>query len=69
MDKDTLDPTVNVHTTLYHQLSTLLKSIMAVSRVTPTYRHYVKNQSPDTYVIFYRVRLITENNLPSKFLH
>lgn len=40
---------------LYHQLSTLLKSSMVASRMTPMHRYYVKKQSADTFVILYRV--------------
>lgn len=39
-------------------MSTLLKSIMAAARVTPTYRYYVRKQSPETFVILYRVNTI-----------
>lgn len=42
-------------TTFYHQLSMLLRSLMVASRLTPTYRHYVCNQSPETFIITYNV--------------
>jgi hypothetical protein len=55
VDKESVDENVHVHSNLYHQMSTLLKSVMAASRVTPTFRYYVKKQSPETFVILYRV--------------
>lgn len=55
LDKDDNDQTVNVHSALYNQLGTLLKSIIAASRATPTFRYYVKNQGPESFIIFYRV--------------
>ncbi|CAD5234828.1 unnamed protein product [Bursaphelenchus xylophilus] len=50
-----VDENVNIYQTLYHQLGTLLKSVCAAARVTPTARHYVRNQSDKTYVLCYRV--------------
>uniref|UniRef100_A0A914C2G9 Autophagy-related protein 13 n=1 Tax=Acrobeloides nanus TaxID=290746 RepID=A0A914C2G9_9BILA len=55
IDPTNTDENVNVHTHLYHQMSTLLKSIQTAARVTPTYRYYARKQSPETFVIFYRV--------------
>ncbi|KAK6109654.1 Autophagy-related protein 13 family protein [Brugia pahangi] len=49
------DGNVNVRTELYHQLGTLLKSAIVASRMTPAYRYYVRKQSPDTFIIMYRV--------------
>lgn len=43
---------------LYHQLSTLLKSTMAASRMTPMHRYYVKKQSAETFVILYKVSIL-----------
>ncbi|VDK46777.1 unnamed protein product [Anisakis simplex] len=45
----------NVRTQLYHQMGVLLKSAMAVARVTPMFRYYVRHQSADTFIVFYRV--------------
>uniref|UniRef100_A0A0M3I1F4 Autophagy-related protein 13 n=1 Tax=Ascaris lumbricoides TaxID=6252 RepID=A0A0M3I1F4_ASCLU len=45
----------SVRTQLYHQMSVLLKSAMAAARVTPMFRYYVRHQSADTFIIFYRV--------------
>jgi len=39
-------------------MSTLLKSIIVASRFTPAYRHYVRNQGPDTFIFCYKVRTI-----------
>ncbi|CAD5228939.1 unnamed protein product [Bursaphelenchus okinawaensis] len=50
-----VDENVNIYSNFYHQLGTLLKSVCAAARVTPTARHYVKNQSDKTYVLCYRV--------------
>lgn len=55
VNSNDVDEGVHVHSSLYHQMSTLLKSIMAAARVTPTYRYYVRKQSPETFVILYRV--------------
>uniref|UniRef100_A0A915EQM8 Uncharacterized protein n=1 Tax=Ditylenchus dipsaci TaxID=166011 RepID=A0A915EQM8_9BILA len=55
VDRNQLDENVNVHTALYHQMSTLLKSVIMVPRFTPSYRYYVRKQSPETFVLFYRV--------------
>ncbi|KAI1731896.1 autophagy-related protein 13 like protein [Ditylenchus destructor] len=55
VDKNQIDENVNVHTTLYHQMSTLLKSVIMAAHFTPAYRYYVRKQSPETFVIFYRV--------------
>lgn len=55
IDKECQDGFVNIRTTLYQQMSTLLKSVILASRFTPTYRYYVKNQGPETFVIIYRV--------------
>lgn len=57
VNSNDVDEGVHVHSSLYHQMSTLLKSIMAAARVTPTYRYYVRKQSPETFVILYRVRI------------
>ncbi|KAF7632100.1 hypothetical protein Mgra_00008476 [Meloidogyne graminicola] len=54
-DKECADKFVNIRTTLYQQMSTLLKSIIVASRFTPAYRHYVKNQGPDTFIFCYKV--------------
>ncbi|CAJ0929817.1 unnamed protein product, partial [Mesorhabditis belari] len=40
---------------LYHDLSTLLRSCMLAARMTPTHRYYVKKQGPETFVILYRI--------------
>uniref|UniRef100_A0A915EL74 Autophagy-related protein 13 n=1 Tax=Ditylenchus dipsaci TaxID=166011 RepID=A0A915EL74_9BILA len=59
VDRNQLDENVNVHTALYHQMSTLLKSVIMASRFTPSYRYYVRKQSPETFVLFYgRARLV-----------
>lgn len=39
-------------------MSTLLKSVQAAARATPAYRYYARKQSPETFVIFYRVGLL-----------
>lgn len=52
---DLIDANTSVRTELYHQLGTLLKSAMVCSRMTPTYRYYVRKQSSDTFIIMYRV--------------
>lgn len=54
-DSSDVDTSVGVRTQLYHQLSTLLKSVIAAARVTPTYRYYARKQSPETFIIIYRV--------------
>uniref|UniRef100_A0A0M3HXS4 Autophagy-related protein 13 n=1 Tax=Ascaris lumbricoides TaxID=6252 RepID=A0A0M3HXS4_ASCLU len=53
-DSSDVDTSVGVRTQLYHQLSTLLKSVIAAARVTPTYRYYARKQSPETFIIIYR---------------
>lgn len=55
LDRECQDWSVNVRTTLYQQMSTLLKSIIVASRFTPTYRYYVSNQGPETFIIMYLV--------------
>ncbi|KAL7070469.1 hypothetical protein ACQ4LE_010571 [Meloidogyne hapla] len=55
LDKECADKFVNIRTTLYQQMSTLLKSIIVASRFTPAYRHYVRNQGPDTFIFCYKV--------------
>uniref|UniRef100_A0A915PLA2 Autophagy-related protein 13 N-terminal domain-containing protein n=1 Tax=Setaria digitata TaxID=48799 RepID=A0A915PLA2_9BILA len=54
-ESELVDGNVNVRTELYHQLGTLLKSAIVASRMTPAYRYYVRKQSPDTFIIMYRV--------------
>ncbi|VDN57488.1 unnamed protein product [Dracunculus medinensis] len=46
--------TIN-NTQLYHQLGTLLKSIVIAARITPLFRYYVRKQCSETFVILYRV--------------
>lgn len=53
---DSCDPTVRAIYTVYNRMSLLLKSLIAVTRVTPAYRLSVR-QGPDSYVICYRVYL------------
>lgn len=40
---------------LYHHMSTLLRSTIVSSRMTPMHRLYVKKQSLESFVIMYRV--------------
>ncbi|MCP9266449.1 Autophagy-related protein 13 [Dirofilaria immitis] len=54
-ESELTDGNVNIRTELYHQLGTLLKSAIVASRMTPAYRYYVRKQSPDTFIIMYRV--------------
>ncbi|VDO30074.1 unnamed protein product [Onchocerca flexuosa] len=54
-ESELIDGNVNIRTELYHQLGTLLKSAIVASRMTPAYRYYVRKQSPDTFIIMYRV--------------
>lgn len=57
-ESEMVDGNINVRTELYHQLGTLLKSAIVASRMTPAYRYYVRKQSPDTFIIMYRVRVV-----------
>ncbi|VDM98630.1 unnamed protein product [Thelazia callipaeda] len=54
-ESELIDGSVSVRTEFYHQLGTLLKSAIVASRMTPAYRYYVRKQSPDTFIIMYRV--------------
>uniref|UniRef100_A0A8R1ET91 Autophagy-related protein 13 n=2 Tax=Caenorhabditis japonica TaxID=281687 RepID=A0A8R1ET91_CAEJA len=40
---------------LYHQMSTLLRSAVVSSRMTPMHRLYVKKQNLESFIIMYRV--------------
>ena len=42
-------------TELYQQLSVALKSVIAASRITPSYRYFVRKQGSESYIILYRV--------------
>ncbi|CAD6185530.1 unnamed protein product [Caenorhabditis auriculariae] len=46
---------VNVRTELYHQMSTLLRSVALAARMTPMHRQYVKKQSEDSFIVLYRL--------------
>lgn len=49
-------------TELYHEMSTLLRSVIVSARMTPMHRLYVKKQNQETFVIMYRV---FENDISS----
>lgn len=49
-------------TELYHEMSTLLRSVIVSARMTPMHRLYVKKQNLESFVIMYRV---LENETPS----
>lgn len=48
------DASVRVIYTVYNRMSLLLKSLVAVTRVTPAYKLSLR-QGPDSYVVCYRV--------------
>lgn len=54
-DGSQIDEAVGIRTHFYHQLGTLLKSVVASSRATPSYRNYVRRQGPDSFIICYRI--------------
>jgi hypothetical protein len=54
-DAADIDASVGVGTQLYHQLSTLLKSIIVASRVTPAYRYCARKQAADSFVLLYQI--------------
>uniref|UniRef100_A0A1I7T940 Autophagy-related protein 13 n=1 Tax=Caenorhabditis tropicalis TaxID=1561998 RepID=A0A1I7T940_9PELO len=47
---------------LYHEMSTLLRSVIVSARMTPMHRLYVKKQNLESFVIMYRV---FENDISS----
>ncbi|EGT53170.1 CBN-ATG-13 protein [Caenorhabditis brenneri] len=49
---------------LYHEMSTLLRSVIVSARMTPMHRLYVKKQNLESFVIMYRV---FENDISSDF--
>ncbi len=54
-DSSSTDDTVGIRSHFYHQLGTLLKSALSASRVTPSYRNYVRRQGADSFIICYRI--------------
>lgn len=51
---DQTDSNAHVSYTIYNRMSTMLRSALCVSRITPAYR-LSRKQGPDSYVICYRI--------------
>ncbi|CAI5456403.1 unnamed protein product [Caenorhabditis angaria] len=55
VDDQKADTNMNMSSDLYHQLSTLLRSVTCAARMTPMHRLYVKKQNIDSFIIMYRI--------------